>query len=110
MLHPHFRIPWIPEVANLSKTQRRFVETQCFSWLIWRIPYRLGSYTIIGGSPVLSIYIAQTLKWGIWWGLVLSGISVFVLGYIYDRIWIAQWRPEIRRFIQLHAEEIQAAA
>lgn len=100
----------IPEMANLSKTQRRFVESQCFFWLFRRLPYKAGSLAITVGCILLALYAADTLKWGIWKSGALAGASVLVLSYLYDMIWIAHWRPEVARFVQLHVAEIETAA
>jgi hypothetical protein len=100
----------IPELANLSKKQRCFVKSQCFFWLYHRLPYRVGSLAITIGCILLAAYTADTQKWGIWKSWALAGVSVLVLGYVYDLIWIAYWRPEIARFVQEHATEIETAA
>ena len=97
-------------MANLSSAQRRLVNEQCFFWLFRRVPYRLGSVAIILESILLASYAADSLKWGFWRSATLAGASVLVLGYLYDLIWIARWRSEVARFIQLHAAEIQTAA
>ena len=62
------------------------------------------------GCILLASYAADTLKWGIWKSGASAGASVLVLGYLYDMIWIARWRPEVARFIRLHAAEIETAA
>jgi hypothetical protein len=97
-------------MANLSKKQRHFVKSRCFFWLYRRFPYRVGSLAIIVGCILLASYAADTLKWGIWKSGALGGVSALVLGYLYDLIWIAHWRPEVARFIQQHAADIETAA
>ncbi len=97
-------------MARLSKTQRRFVKSQCFFWLFRRLPYRAGSLAITVACILLASYAADTLKWGVWRSAVLAGAGLLVLSYLYDIVWIAHWRPEVARFIQLHAAEIETAA
>jgi hypothetical protein len=97
-------------MARLSKPQRRFVKSRCFFWLFRRFPYRAGSWATTAGCILLALYTAERLKWGIWGSVALAGASASVLDYIYDLIWIAHWRPEVARFVELHAAEIEAAA
>src|SRR5438105_3350321 len=107
-MHLYLASSHIPEMANLSEPQRRFVNSQCFFWLFRRNVYRLGSFGITFGSILLATYAADRLKWGFWESAALTGTSILVLGNLYDVIWIAHWRPEVARFIQLHAAEIEA--
>jgi hypothetical protein len=100
----------IPELANLSKAQRRFVRSQCLFWMFRRLPYLAGSWAVTIGSVLLGAYLIGALKWHIWEGAALAGISALVLDYLHDMIWVAHWRPEVWRFIQNHATEIEAAA
>jgi hypothetical protein len=109
-MHLYLTSSRIPEMADLSKMQRRFIKSQCFFWLFRRLPYRAGSLGITVGSILLASYAAGTLKWGVWLSAALAGTSVLVLGHLYDMIWIAHWRLEVARFIQLHAAEIESAA
>lgn len=97
-------------MANLSKTQQRFVKSRCFFWLFHRLPYRAGHLAVTAGSILLALYAVETLKWGIWRSWALAGTSGIAMGYLYDMIWITHWRPEVARFIQLYAAEIESAA
>jgi hypothetical protein len=109
-MHLYLTSSQIPEMANLTSAQRRFVRQECLFWLFRRFLFRAGSLAITVGSILLASYAADTLKWGVWRSAGLAGTSVVVLGYFYDMIWIAHWRPEVGRFIEKHAAEIQAAA
>jgi hypothetical protein len=109
-MHLYLTSSRIPEMANLSKAQQRFVRGQCFFWLFRRLPYMAGSLAIMVGCILLASYAADTLKWGIWKSAALAGASALVLGYLYDMVWIAHWRPEVANFIRLHAAEINTAA
>ena len=100
----------LPEVANLMPKQRRFVKSNCLFWLRRRLPYKAGSVAIMVCCMLLASYAADKLKWGIWKSAGSALIGVLILDYVYDRIWFSHWRPEISRFIQLHAAEIKAAA
>ena len=100
----------IPEMAALTRAQRRFVKRQCFFWLFHRIPYRVGSGLLSAACVLLGCYLMQTFHWGMWKGAAATGASLSVLGHLYDMMCIGHWRPEVGRFIQLHEAEIKAAA
>jgi len=109
-MHVYLTSSRIPELVTLSRAQQRFVKSQCLFWLFRRLPYRAGSLAITVGCILLASYAADTLKCGIWRSGALAGASVLVLGYLYDMIWIAHWRPEVASFIRLHEAEINTAA
>ena len=109
-MHLYLTSSQLPEMATLTKAQRRFVREECLLWLRRGCLFRVGSTAITVGPLILATYAADAWKWGIWTSAGLAAASVGVLGCIYDMIWLAHWRPEVGRFIQKHAAELQAAA
>ena len=97
-------------MVALTRVQRQFVRKQCFFWLFRRIPYLMGSWAVTAACIFAGSYLTESTKWGVWKCGAITIAGLAVLGYAYNRIWIAHWRPEVARFIQLHAAEIEAAA
>jgi hypothetical protein len=100
----------IPEVASLTPNQRRFVKSQCLFWLLLRLPFRGSSIAVTVVCIFGGLYASQRLNFGFWWTAATIGIAGGVLGHLHDMIWFAHWRPEVARFIQLHAAEIETIA
>ena len=58
-------------------------------------------------SMLLGVFLREKLNFCLWTSIAISVVAVVVLGQLHDMIWIARWRPEVRRFLQLHAAEIE---
>jgi hypothetical protein len=103
----YFTTSTIPEMANLTAAQRRLVKDRCVFWLFRRFPYRLGSLAITVVFVLVAVYLIGSWKWGIWKAAASALVGVSAFDIIYDMIWLAHWRPEVARFIRLHASELE---
>ncbi len=97
------------ELTGLSAKQRGVVKRECVFPLFRRSAFRVGSSVVAFCSSMLGIYLAEFWKLGFWGRAVTIGASVLILGYLYDRIWLACHRQEVARYIHEHAAEIEGA-
>ncbi len=106
----YFTRSGIPEIAKLARAQRQMVKSRCLFWLFRRFSYRgswLGLFVVLMFS---GFHLFDKLGHGSWVGLGIFAAVMGALCHVHDMIWLAHWRPEIARWIQLHAAEIETAA
>ena len=102
----YFTSSQIPEMAKLSIPQRRFVHERCLFWLFRRVPYQAGLFAVTAVVLLFSAFVKWTQS--AWARAALAGVGWLVLSTLYNMAWMAYWRTEVRRFIELHAEELEA--
>jgi hypothetical protein len=106
----YFSSSGIPEMANLSAGQRRFVRRGCIGPLWVGSRFRISNYIVSAGAVILGFYLADMLRLAFWGGVAVTAVSVVGLGYLHDMLWLVHFRPEVARFIQAHEAEIRSAA
>lgn len=109
-MHLYFTVSQIPEMANLSDAQRHFVSERCVFWLFRRHLYQGGHYAVILCCMFSAIYLTDSWRWPGWKTAAFAALTTLIVHLLYNTIWIAHWRAEVRRFIQLHAAEIHTTA
>jgi hypothetical protein len=103
----YFRDSAIPELAALSESQLRVVKDGCMFWLRRRLSYQ-GTLFGVLLLPMLAWNLVFKLPPGYWIGSgLLLIVSLLVIIQIHNIIWRPLWRPEIKRWIQLHGSEIE---
>ncbi len=104
----YFTSSQIPEMANLSIAQRRFVRERCLLCLCRRLSYQVGHYAVL--AIALISVVLFTWKRSAWATAALAAAAALIVNSVYHMIAFARWRADVSRFIEVHAEEIKARA
>src|SRR5437879_206450 len=98
-MHVYFTTSQIPELAGLSSKQRQIVKRDCLYPLSQRPAFFASSHVVTVLSIILGVFMAHSMKSGLWTSTLVLGVCIFGLGYVHDMIWLTLWRPWIRRYI-----------
>ena len=99
-----------PEMKSLSAKQCRFVQDECLYWLHHGPWFRFSTIATTFVTVLIGPYLVESYKLGFWPNVATLGTCVFALGYIHDILWLAHFRPQVARFMQMHEAEINAVA
>jgi hypothetical protein len=99
-MHLYFKSSQIPELSKLSPKQRQIVKRDCLYPLSQRPAFFISSHVTTVAAILLGLYSNHALKFGFWTSALAMGFCVFGIGYLHDMIWMARWRPWIRRYVE----------
>ena len=99
----------LPELANLSAQQRRFVWRQCVHPYLLRPTVRIVGLGVFFGCFLTGWWLGGSTGFSTWGNAIGAGLLAGLGSYLHDMLWASRYRPQIAQFIHDHATDIQSA-